>query len=66
MYLEIQKLIIYDDNIFSTDIMEDDLNDDSNMLDDEINNLLLKHERRNTQQATSQVPGQEDSDSDNR
>jgi len=50
----------------STDIMEDDLNDDSNMLDDEINNLLLKHERRNTQQATSLVPGQEDSDSDNR
>ena len=46
--------------------MEDDLNDDSNMLDDEINNLLLKHERRNTQQATSLVPGQEDSDSDAR
>ena len=35
-------------------------------LDDEINNLLLKHERSNKQQAAI-IPGQEqDSDSDNR
>ena len=46
--------------------MEDDLNDDSNLLDDEINNLLLKHERKNTQQTSNHVPGQEDSDSDAR
>jgi len=34
-------------------------------LDDEINNLLLKHERSNKQQAAI-IPGQEDSDSDAR
>jgi len=36
-------------------------------LDDEINNLLLKHERSNKQQAAALIPGQDqDSDSDNR
>ena len=34
-------------------------------LDDEINNLLLKHERSNKQQ-NQLIPGQEDSDSDAR
>ncbi len=38
---------------------------ETNELDDEINNLLLKHERSNKQQ-TALIPGQEDSDSDNR
>lgn len=46
------------------------LEDDSaptNQLDDEINNLLLKHERSNKQQGQAAViPGQDDSDSDAR
>jgi len=46
-------------------IIEEDVGEPTE-LDDEINNLLLKHERSNKQQAAI-IPGQEqDSDSDNR
>ena len=38
---------------------------ETNALEDEINNLHLKHERSNKQHAAL-IPGHEDSDSDNR
>jgi len=57
--------MIVGDDTLGVEMMDDDMNEDS-FKNDEINNLLLKHEKKNTQQTSSHVAGLDDSDSDAR